>query len=195
MEKKHLYWSKRGEIACVLHAPVEGSDRWNAERWQLLPEIEGRRIVYQCQHCDKRAIQHTRRTPLGSKPALILNVDDRPANLYARDRVLRLHGFTVANAETGKTALDVARQLLPNLILLDVHLPDVDGRDLCQQMKADDELGHIPVVLISSTLRGQTNQLEGIRMSNADGFILEPVEGDMLASTLRNVLHSVHPAH
>ncbi len=192
MQKKDLYWSRRGEIACVLHAPADGSDRWIAEQWQRLPDLEGRRIVYQCQHCDKRAIQHTRRKPLGQKPALILNVDDRPANLYARDRLLRLHGFTVANAETGKTALDVARQLLPNLILLDVHLPDVDGRDLCQQMKADDELGHIPVVLISSTLRGQTNQLEGIRTSNADGFILEPVEGELLASTLRNVLHSVH---
>jgi CheY-like chemotaxis protein len=192
MNIKNLYWSKRGEIACVLHAPADGSERWNAERWQPLPPIEGRRIVYQCQHCDKRAIQHARRKRLDAKPALILNVDDRPANLYARDRLLRLHGFTVANAETGKSALDVARQLLPNLILLDVHLPDVDGRDLCQQMKADDELGHIPVVLISSTLRGQTNQLDGIRSSHADGFILEPVEGDLLASTLRNVLHSVH---
>jgi CheY-like chemotaxis protein len=124
------------------------------------------------------------------KPALILNVDDRPANLYARDRLLRLHGFTVANAETGKTALDVARQLLPNLILLDVHLPDMDGRDLCLQMKADEELGHIPVVLISSTLRGHFNHLDGVRWGNADGFILEPVEGEMLASTLRSVLQS-----
>jgi CheY-like chemotaxis protein len=194
MEKMDLYWSKRGEIACVRHAPAEQSDRWNAERWQRLADVEGRRIVYQCQHCEKRAIHHTRRKSVVERPALILNVDDRPANLYARDRVLRLHGFTVANAETGKAALDVARQLLPNLILLDVHLPDVDGRDLCQQMKADDVLGHIPVVLISSTLRGQTNQLDGVRWGNADGFILEPVEGDMLASTLRNVLHSVHQA-
>jgi len=194
MEKKDLYWSKRGEIACLRHAPAEQSDRWRAERWQRLLDVEGRRIVYQCQYCDKRAILHTRRRPAVEKRALILNVDDRPANLYARDRVLRLHGFTVANAETGKTALDVARQLLPNLILLDVHLPDVDGRDLCQQMKADDELGHIPVVLISSTLRGQVTQLEGIRWGNADGFILEPVEGDMLASTLRHVLDSSDPA-
>jgi CheY-like chemotaxis protein len=190
MEHKQLFWSKRGEIACERHAPAQPSDRWRTEGWQTLPELEGRRITYQCQHCDKRAILHTRRKPLVEKPALILNVDDRPANLYARDRVLRLHGFTVANAETGKTALDVARQLLPNLILLDVHLPDMDGRDLCQQMKADEELGHIPVVLISSTLRGHATQLEGFRWSNADGFILEPVEGEMLASTLRSVLQS-----
>lgn len=193
MEQKLLLWSKRGEIACERHAPAQNSERWTAEGWQRLPELEGRRITYQCQYCDKRAILHTRRKPLVDKPALILNVDDRPANLYARDRLLRLHGFTVANAETGKTALDVARQLLPNLILLDVHLPDMDGRDLCQQMKADEELGHIPVVLISSTLRGHTNQLEGVRWGNADGFIVEPVEGDTLASTLRSVLQSAQP--
>lgn len=193
MEQKLLLWSKRGEIACEHHAPPPNSDRWNAEGWQRLPELEGRRITYQCQHCDKRAILHNRRKPLVEKPALILNVDDRPANLYARDRILRLHGFTVANAETGKSALDVARQLLPNLILLDVHLPDMDGRDLCQQMKADEELGHIPVVLISSTLRGQANQLEGVRWGNADGFIVEPVEGEALALTLRTVLQSANP--
>jgi CheY-like chemotaxis protein len=192
-QAKLLFWSKRGEVACDRHVPAERSERWNSEGWQRVPAVDGRRITYQCQHCDRRAILHTRRKPEGERPALILNVDDRPANLYARDRILRLHGFTVANAETGKTALNVARQLLPNLILLDVHLPDVDGRDLCQQMKADDELGHIPVVLISSTLRGYAQQIDGLRWGNADGFILEPVEGDALASTLRNVLQ-LYPA-
>src|SRR5688572_6871291 len=108
MQSKPLFWSKRGEIACERHVPAEGSERWNHERWQPLPAIDGRRIIYQCQHCDDRAILHTRRKAPADKPALILNVDDRPANLYARDRVLRLHGFTVANAETGQAALDVA---------------------------------------------------------------------------------------
>jgi CheY-like chemotaxis protein len=187
MSDTHLFWSKRGEIACERHAPAEQSTRWVNEGWQQLPRLEGRRITYQCQHCAKRAILRIRRRPAGEK-ALILNVDDRPANLYARDRILRLHGFTVANADSGQSALDVARQLRPNLILLDVHLPDVDGRDLCHQMKADVELRHIPIVLISSTLTGPVEHLEGI--ANADGFLREPVEADMLASTLRTVLES-----
>jgi CheY-like chemotaxis protein len=45
--------------------------------------------------------------------------------------------FTVTNADTGEAALQVAHQLQPNLILLDVHLPDIDGRDLCHQVKTD----------------------------------------------------------
>ena len=187
MPQKPLFWSKRGEIACARHAPAPRASRWTDEGWQALPDIEGRRITYQCQHCDKRAILHTRRKASRARPALILNVDDHPANLYARDRLLRLHGFNVANAETGRKALDTARQLLPNLILLDVHLPDMDGRELCGVMKADAELGHIPVVLISSTLGDHAPQQEPFP-GGADGFILEPVEGDTLASTLRSVL-------
>lgn len=190
MQSKPLFWSKRGEIACERHVPAAGSERWNDERWQPLPAMDGRRITYQCQHCDERAILRTRRKTAADKPALILNVDDRPANLYARDRVLRLHGFTVANAETGQAALDVARHLMPNLILLDVHLPDVDGRDLCERMKADEVLRHIPVVLISATLRTQGHTEEDLAWGNADGFLLEPVEPDTLASTLRTVLAS-----
>jgi CheY-like chemotaxis protein len=102
---------------------------------------------------------------------------------------LRLHGFTVANADTGQAALAAARQLRPDLILLDVHLPDADGRELCQRMKADAELGAIPVVLISTTLRSHPEQVEQLP-AGADGFILEPVEGERLASTLRTVLGS-----
>jgi CheY-like chemotaxis protein len=119
---------------------------------------------------------------------LILNVDDQPANLYARDQTLRKHGFTVANAETGRAALDVARQLRPRLVLLDVHLPDMDGRELCQRMKTDSELRDISVVLISSTLRGHVDQLESVQWGNADAFIAEPIEPDALAATLWRLL-------
>ena len=186
---KPLFWSKRGEIACARHAPEPKSSRWDDDGWKEIPHVDGRKITYQCQYCDKRAILHLRRKRTPEKPALILNVDDRPASLYARDRLLRLHGFNVANADTGQTALNVARQLLPNLILLDVHLPDVDGRELCERLKADTDLRHIPVVLISSTLRMYEPDAP-VLPASADGFILEPVEGDMLASTLRNVLES-----
>lgn len=189
MHKDLLFWSKRGEIACARHAPNGQSPQWANDGWQPIPDIEGRRITYQCQHCDRRAIKHIRRKTTPVRPALILNVDDRPASLYARDRILRLHGFNVANADTGQTALDAARQLKPNLILLDVHLPDVDGRELCQRMKADADLGHIPVVLISATLRHHPQPHAGIP-GVADGFILEPCEGQDLASTLRSVLES-----
>jgi CheY-like chemotaxis protein len=135
-------------------------------------------------------------TPTAPTPAdlptspLILNVDDRPATLYARDRVLRLHGFTVENAATIKAALDTARRIRPHAILLDVHLPDGDGRELCQRLKTDADLAHIPVVLISATLAGHANLLESLTWGAADAFIEEPVEAEAIVSTLWKVIRT-----
>ena len=186
MKDALLYWSRKGEIMCVEHAPDTSSLRWTEEGWQSVPDVAGRRVKYQCQVCGQRAIQH-QPTRLPERPH-VLNVDDRPASLYARDRVLRGQGFTVTNADTGRSALQVARQLQPNLILLDVHLPDIDGRDLCHQVKTDASLSHIPVVLISATLNGAPAS-EVLAAVRADGFINEPVEPAALAGILREVLN------
>ncbi|HEY6362345.1 MAG TPA: response regulator [Vicinamibacterales bacterium] len=183
-----LFWSRKGEVACRDHAPASHSERWTAEGWRGISPADGTAVRYQCQHCSKRAIQRRPRDGRPQPPPLILNVDDQPANLYARDQTLRMHGFTVANADTGRAALDVARQLRPRLALLDIHLPDMDGRDLCQRMKADTDLEGMSVVLISSTLRGHVGQFESVRWGNADAFIAEPIEPDALAATIWKVL-------
>src|SRR5690606_38610945 len=73
--------------------------------------------------------------PVGAP--LILNVDDRPPSLYARSRMLRASGFTVTAATTGEGARAAALKMRPDLILLDVHLPDADGRTLCREMRRD----------------------------------------------------------
>ena len=123
-----------------------------------------------------------------AKAPLILNVDDRPSSMYARDRILRAIGFTVANATTGKDALEVAERLRPDAILLDVHLPDIDGRELCRQFKQNPHFASVPVVLISSTLAGDANRLDVMHWAGADGFIIEGTDADIMESTLRRVL-------
>jgi len=70
-----------------------------------------------------------------------------------------------------------------------VHLPDIDGRDLCHQVKTDAGLSHIPVVLISATLNGVPAS-EVLAAVRADGFINEPVEPAALAGIIRKVLNS-----
>jgi CheY-like chemotaxis protein len=182
-----LFWSKRGEVACADHAPQSDVGRWRAERWRPILEAEMKRLEYRCQHCAGTPIGHGAPKPV----PLVLNVDDRPSMLYVRDRILRQHGFIVANADSGQRAIEVARQLKPNIILLDVHLPDADGRDLCFRLKQDPDFAGIPIVLISATLTGNLNLIETIRHTSADGFIREPVDPDALASTLWKVLSSV----
>lgn len=122
---------------------------------------------------------------------VILNVDDKPESLYAKDRLLRLAGYTVANATTGKVAIDLAHRLHPQLILLDVHLPDIDGREVCRRIKEHSDLKSIPVILVSATLRGHAEHLDGLRWAGADGYLAEPFEPEALESTVRRALKSL----
>src|SRR5215216_8202 len=135
MDKTTLFWSRAGEIACEHHAPRTDSPDWSAGGWQRIPATdEGLRSRYRCQQCTNGRLMHPRTVP---DSPVILNVDDRPEQLYARDRLLRLHGFTVTNADTVASAYDTALRIKPNLVLLDIHMPDGDGRELCQRLKKE----------------------------------------------------------
>jgi CheY-like chemotaxis protein len=184
-----LYWSNKGEVACATHMPADGDPRRTDERWQPIPLDPQRKIEYQCQHCTTgqpiRRQSAVRRAPLAP---VVLNVDDRPASLYVRERSLRMHGFTVTNAATGQSALNAARRMQPHLILLDVHLPDIDGRDVCKRLKSDSTTASIPVVLISTTLAERGEKLHDPQLYDADGYIPEPCEGEALAALLWKVL-------
>lgn len=183
-----LYRSMRGHIACAEHAPLLDVSRWTVESWHRVPAAElSEPSELRCQRCLNEPGQKQRLHPPARKP-LVLNVDDRPASLYARERVLKMQGYAVLNAGTAAAAIAAAQRVMPSLILLDVHLPDADGRDVCRQLKADAALADIPVVLISATLRGHAENLDGLRWGGADGYVLEPFESDALVSTVRKLI-------
>ena len=183
-----LYWSRSGEVACDHHSPPPDSEKWAADGWQPIPGLDaGLRARYRCQQCTTGLLTHRRPVP---ESPMILNVDDRPEQLYARDRLLRHHGFTVTNAETVAKAYDTAMRLKPNVVLLDIHLPDGDGRELCKRLKEQAATADIPVVLISSTIGGHVEQLESIRWGCADAFLKEPVEPESIVSTLWRVIRA-----
>jgi CheY-like chemotaxis protein len=183
-----LYWSHSGAVACHDHAPSRGSARWGDEEWQAIPaEAQTYHMRFRCPEClgagaiapaDAAASEDARRLT-------ILNVDDRSVNLYVRHRILRAHGFDVVNVRTGEEALQFARRLRPDLILLDIYLPDVDGRDLCQRIKADPVLARTPVVFISTQLRSTEEQLEAVQRAGADGCIRDPFDADAFVVSLR----------
>src|SRR5436309_348874 len=83
--------------------------------------------------------------------SLILNVEDNEASRYANARVLKQAGFLVQDAEGGERALHLTRELHPDLILLDVHMPDLDGLEVCRQLKADPLTATIPVLHLTAT--------------------------------------------
>jgi PAS domain S-box-containing protein/putative nucleotidyltransferase with HDIG domain len=89
-------------------------------------------------------------TELREMPARILVVDDTPENLAVLTRVLREHGHSVVTALSGKRALQVASRETPDLVLLDVRMPEMDGYEVCRRFKADPALAAIPIVFISA---------------------------------------------
>ena len=118
---------------------------------------------------------------------LILNVDDYEAARYARTEMLKRAGFQVLDAGTGAQALEVAAQSRPDLILLDVNLPDMDGFEVCRRLRADPGTLTVPIVHVSATFvsdRAQELAYEG----GADSYLTDPVEPAVLLATIHSLL-------
>ena len=79
----------------------------------------------------------------------ILVVDDQPANLETLTAILTEHGHRVRPAANGHSAVKAAQESPPDLILLDILMPNVDGYEVCEQLKADERTRDIPIVFIS----------------------------------------------
>ncbi len=116
----------------------------------------------------------------------ILNVDDYRAALYARSKILRQAGYEVAEATTGRQALETVRRERPQLVLLDVNLPDITGFEVCKQIKGDPDLAIIQVVHMTASSAGTADQVHGLDQG-ADGYLIEPLEPEVLLATVRSL--------
>lgn len=80
----------------------------------------------------------------------ILIVDDLPENLRLLSRTLSAHGYKVRSATTGAMAIRAAQSRWTELILLDIKLPDLDGYEVCKQLKSDEKTAGIPIIFLSA---------------------------------------------
>ena len=120
-------------------------------------------------------------------PAKLLVVDDNPVVLLGFSELLRSAGFEVLEARTGEDALRLARGHSPELILLDVMLPDINGIELCRRIKADPDLRSLFLVLLSSSQTSSGNQAVGLD-AGADGYIARPIENRELLARVQSLL-------
>lgn len=116
----------------------------------------------------------------------ILAVDDNDAQLYALRRNLTLAGFKVLSASNGSETLELARQN-PAAIVLDVHLPDLDGFEICRRLKADPQTAEIPVVLVTATYH-DAYALEVGKQAGASAFLFSPIETETLLAVIRGAM-------
>jgi PAS domain S-box-containing protein len=118
----------------------------------------------------------------------VLNVNDDEARRYLIGHALRRASFHVVDAETGSAALERAAFDPPDLVLLDVRLPDIDGFEVCRRLKAMPATATIPVVMVSEVFTDDVDRIEALDLG-ADGYLTDPRPPVMLA-TIRAVLRA-----
>ena len=119
--------------------------------------------------------------------ATILNVDDTPSMRYGKTRVLKHAGYHVIEAETAAEALRLLQEHKPQLILLDVNLPDMNGIELCKRIKLDPATNGIPVIQISATYTSDLDKIIGLE-GGADIYLTEPLESKELETVVSALL-------
>lgn len=117
----------------------------------------------------------------------ILNVDDRQMNRYIRTQVLRNAGYDTIEASTGREALEKAIFERPDLVLLDVHLPDISGLEVCRLIKSDHRTLGVMIIQLSASAVEITDAVRGLD-HGADDYLIEPVEPELLLAKVRSML-------
>ena len=116
----------------------------------------------------------------------ILIVEDNEFNRDMLSRRLSRKGFDVLVAEDGNSGIQLARTAHPDIILMDVSLPDIDGLELTRQLKADDKTRAIPIIVI--TAHAMVGDRQQSLEAGADDYHMKPVELAMLLTQIQGLL-------
>ena len=116
----------------------------------------------------------------------ILYVEDNEDNIYMLSRRLGREGFEVSIARTGREGVDMAADSLPDLIIMDLVLPEMDGFDAARQIRNTDSTGHIPIIALSASVLPE-HQHRAIE-AGCDAFQTKPVDFPRLLKTIEQLL-------
>ena len=120
----------------------------------------------------------------------ILIVDDNPENIALLSRVMKMNGYGVEVAENGSRAVEVTRTLLPDLILLDINMPGMDGFEVCGRLKDDERTREIPVIFVSASDNAE-EKARAFRNGGVD-YILKPFDYKEVQARVENHLALHH---
>jgi CheY-like chemotaxis protein len=116
----------------------------------------------------------------------ILLVDDSKTLLLMEQMILKQGPYRLVTASDGVEAIEKARQEQPQLILLDLMMPELDGLETCKRLKSDDSTRQIPVIVV--TTRGESGKKEQAFASGCDDFLTKPIGAHTLLEKVRQYL-------
>ncbi len=129
----------------------------------------------------QKVLEHT-----GEKMPFILIVEDYEDALDLLSELLAFRGYRIEGAKSGAEAIEKATRLLPDVVLMDLTLPDMDGLAATRTLKASERTKHIPIIAL--TAHSQSAYIESARAAGCDGFVTKPCMPDALVEHVKRVL-------
>ena len=125
---------------------------------------------------------------IGKRQKVVIVEDDNEIRDYLTEALSE--NYDITGCENGKEGLAAVLKQMPDLVISDIMMPEMDGTTLCSKIKTNNATSHIPVVLLTAKSR-EEDQLEGLEMG-ADAYIVKPFNMDILRRTIDNLIHSHH---
>jgi len=120
---------------------------------------------------------------------LLLIIEDNEQNMYMMRFLLEKNGFTVVGTQDGKTGVEMAKHLLPQAILLDIQLPEMDGYTVAAELKKDPALKMIPIIAVTSY--AMVGDREKIIAAGATGYIEKPINPETFVTEIMSYLPKI----
>jgi two-component system cell cycle response regulator DivK len=118
----------------------------------------------------------------------ILIVEDNELNMKLFNDLLEAHGYNTLQTRDGRDVMSMTRKHRPDLILMDIQLPEISGLEIAKMLKADDDLHMIPVVAVTAfAMKGDEQK---IRNGGCDGYIAKPISVNNFLQTIANFLEA-----
>lgn len=121
----------------------------------------------------------------------ILIVEDNDLNLKLFRDLLGANGYETIETKEGLEAISLTRNMRPDLILMDIQLPEISGLDVTKKLKADEDIRHIPVIAV--TAFAMKDDEEKILKAGCEAYISKPISIDGFLFTVRKFLNEPHP--
>lgn len=123
---------------------------------------------------------------VASMTKTVMIVEDNELNMKLFRDLIEAHGYRTVQTRSGLTATDLARETRPDLILMDIQLPEISGLDVTRQLKADPELRSIPVIAVTAfAMKGDE---ERIRQGGCEAYISKPISVVRFIETIKSFL-------